>query len=158
MCLKFLDFIAEDSPDLEQNVRTYHDIKNLACAVTLKEELANLMGEMFAKAVTAILENNGNSQVTHELSGSFNEMGKKLFEKHLFRSDETMEQLKAVQSANYIRFMEANPSVSRTDDDNNARSVCEDDRRCRFTWLCLRTQNFSRALRCERHSLSGEKW
>lgn len=117
VCLEFLDFLAEDSLDGVQNLQGSDAIKNLTCAVVLKEELAHLVGEMFAKAVTAILENNESSHVNQELGGSFNEMGNKLFEKHLFRSDETMEQLKAVQSANYIRFIETNPAAVKPDDD-----------------------------------------
>ena len=106
----------------EQEGRTKTERKHghLRCADKLKADLANHVGDIFSDAVAALLQQNLGSLVNHGFNRSVDHQIQKCLRKRVFKSDRTLEKLKAAQHANYIRSVEPTPSRSGSRSTRNA--------------------------------------
>ncbi len=84
-----------------RNVATY---KTYNCVIKFKNDLADQAGEIFASAVSTLL--NGKLRPLVNQYQMTNKMGRftnKVLGKYVLKSDRTMEEIKSMQYANYIR-------------------------------------------------------
>ena len=74
----------------------------LQCVATLKNELIDSVGDVFAHAVSSFLQQNLGAVVSHGLNRTVNKVGSDVLQKFM-NSNATLEKVKAGQRANYIR-------------------------------------------------------
>ena len=106
----------------QTGITRHHHLK---CAIKLKKELADHVGTIYGDAVTALLKQKLGSVINHGLNRTVNNVGRQVLSKHAFRTEKTLDDIKAGQNANYLRSVEVTPSGSsnRTMVSNYAKHV-----------------------------------
>ena len=95
---------AREEPPL-QPAMAITSYSHLTCSATLKEELVDVVGDIFSDAVSIFLEQNLGSVVNHGLNVTVNHAGRKAFKKFM-KTEQTIEAVKAGQKANFIRSVD----------------------------------------------------
>ena len=95
---------AEKNPPPESgtDVASY---SHLRCVADLKNELVDLVGDVFSTAIATFLEQNLGSVVNHGLNRTVHHAGRKVLKKYM-RTNITYEAIKAGQKANFIRSVD----------------------------------------------------
>lgn len=96
-CAKFKKEELSASP-VEYNRRKAR-YQQLTCVKSLKERLAQKMGDIFSKAVAAVLQQNLGAVVNHGLGRTVNRVAKNTFSRHVkfLRTDRVLENIKSGQ-------------------------------------------------------------
>ena len=117
---EFDNLVVEFIPEMETMCREFFreegvvisekEHKSLQCAAGLKKKLSEHVGEVFANAVTTLLQQNLGSVVNHELNRAVNSLTSDVLRKHIFKSQYMLSKIQAAQHANYIRSVEIGSS------------------------------------------------
>ena len=117
---EFLSLIFEFIPEMETMCREFFreegvvisekEHKSLQCAAGLKQKLSEHVCEVFANAVTTLLQQNLGSVVNHGLNRTVSSLTSDVMRKHVFKSQHTLSKIQAAQHANYIRSVETGSS------------------------------------------------
>ncbi len=111
-----LEFLVEEFPTKMEDVtrefirdqkiimssKSAYPYRGYRCATKLKNDLADHVGDVFAEAVAILLQEKL-SPLVSSVSNRFNSLTQSVVGNYVLKADKTMEDLKSIQHANYIR-------------------------------------------------------